>query len=492
MDIQKRLISAYIWSVCGRWGARCLGIGSTLILVRLIEPESFGLVALSTICIGFFETIHSIGGERYLMAQTNLSKNSINSVWTLNIIMKFVMSLILVILSPYVSLFFNEPRLDLIIQFVAINGFFSVFNNLGLIRLRKNLEFKKITCLEVVSKVFSTVVTLILAYISPNHWALVIGGASYMWIYLIGSYYICGYRPRLRFKFEKVMISFSTYMIFRNVLSYLRSRGDVFVVSKIFDASSIGNYKIGLDFAVMPFSEVIAPAGQAIFPGMSNFKNNREELFDKTYKYLALVYLFVIPCIVGVWYVAPQFCTVILGEKWADTAPIMSSLAVLMLSYPISAITNNLYDYLGSPKLGIFNDLIGLAFLILISTIIVFDDVIQFSELRGYIGIAVFLCVIAFAKLTINFSISKIFEVIIVPVISSLLMIWVFNSLYFNVEMTFWGLISNVFIGVICYAVSLVVLVNLSKSYSKIWQFWFVKAATASVVMKNRVVKNSL
>lgn len=492
MDIQKKLISAYLWSVCGKWGVRCLGIGSTLILVRLIEPESFGLVALSTICIGFFETIHTIGIGRYLMTQTDLSQDSINSSWTLNIILKLIMSIGLVILSPYIAVFFNEPNLELIIQVVAINGFFKVFNNLGMIRLRKNLEFKKITYLEVVSKVFSTVVTLILAFISPNHWALIIGSGSYVWIYLIGSYYIYDYRPQLRFKFEKEMFSFSAYMIFRNILSYLRNRGDVFIVSKLFDTSSIGKYKIGLDFAVMPFSEVIAPAGQAIFPGMANFKHNKEELFDKTYKYLALVYLFVIPCIVGIWYVAPQFCTVILGEKWADTAPIMSSLAILMLSYPISAMTNNLYDYLGNPKLGIFNDLVGLSLLVLVSTAIAFDDVAKFAELRGYVGITIFIFVIAFAKLTINFSIRKMLEVIIVPIVASMMMPWVFNNLYLNVDMTFLGLMSNILIGVISYSVCLVVLVSISKPYSKIWQFWFDKAVSASVVVKNRVVRNSL
>ncbi len=492
MDIQKRLISAYLWSVCGKWGVRCLGIGSTLILVRLIEPESFGLVALSTICIGFFETIHTIGIGRYLMTQTNLSQNSINSAWTLNIILKLIMSLGLIFLSPHIAEFFNEPNLELIIKVVAINGFFKVFNNLGLVRLKKNLEFKKITYLEVVSKVFATILTVVLAYISPDHWALIIGSCSYVWVYLIGSYYIYDYRPKIRLKFEKAMFSFSSYMIFRNVLSYLRNRGDVFIVSKLFDTTSIGRYKIGLDFAVMPFSEVIAPAGAAIFPGMANFKHNTKELFDKTYKYLALVYLFIIPCIVGIWFIAPQFCTVVLGDKWADTAPIMASLAVLMLSYPISAMTNNLYDYLGNPKLGIFNDLIGLAFLVLLSTTIVFDDVIQFSELRGYVGIAIFIFVIAFAKLTINFSIRKMFEVIIVPVVASMFMVWIFNHIYFNVEMTFLGLISNVFTGVISYAVSLSILVSLSKSYSKIWQFWFEKAVTASVVMKKRVVRNSL
>ncbi len=492
MDIKKKLFSAYFWNIGGSWCVRLIGIASTLILVRFIEPESFGLVALATLCIGFFETLNAAGIGRYLMTQTELDQKSLDSAWTLNIIIRLTVSIIIIISSPYIASYFNEPRLEGIILFVAINGFFTAFNNMGLLRLRKNLQFKKLVLLHMVSKVFSTFVTLGILFISPDHWALLIGSGSYIWIYLVGSYYIYNFRPSISFNFDKAMYSFSVFILLRNILSYLRNRGDVFIVSKFFDMSSIGKYKIGLEFAVLPFTEVISPAGLAIFSGLANYKHNTEELFDKTYKYLALVYLFVIPSIVGIWFVAPQFCTVILGEKWADTAPIMSSLAILMFSYPIRAMTNNLYDYLGRPKLGIFNDFIGLALLILISTAIVFNDVTHFSELRGHIGIVFFLFIVAFARLTIGFSITRILEVVLIPIVSSSFMYWMFSYVYFNDELTLLGLLSNVFVGAISYSAFFVVLVMIIKPYSKLWKFWFDKAAIASVTMKNRVVGNNL
>ncbi|MEX3074504.1 oligosaccharide flippase family protein [Vibrio alginolyticus] len=491
MDIKKRLFSAYFWNIGGSWCVRLIGIASTLILVRFIEPESFGLVALATLCIGFFETLNSAGIGRYLMTQTDLNQKSLDSAWTLNIIIRLIVSIIIIISAPYMSSYFNEPRLEDIIYFVAINGFFTAFYNMGLLRLRKNLKFKKLVLLHMVSKVFSTLVTLSILFVSPDHWALLIGSGSYIWMYLIGSYYIYSFRPNLRFVFEKEMYSFSVFILLRNILSYLRNRGDVFVVSKFFDMSSIGRYKIGLEFAVLPFTEVISPAGLAIFSGLANYKHNTEELFDKTYKYLALVYLFVIPSIVGIWFVAPQFCTVILGEKWADTAPIMSSLAILMLSYPIRAMTNNLYDYLGKPKLGIFNDFIGLALLILISTTIVYDDVTQFSEMRGHIGIVFFLFIVAFARLTISFSIARMLEVVLIPVVSSSFMYWVFSYVYFVDEITLLGLVSNVLVGAISYSAFFIVLVFIIKPYSKLWKFWFDKAAIVSLTMKNKVVGNN-
>ncbi|MGR5354113.1 oligosaccharide flippase family protein [Vibrio alfacsensis] len=485
MNVQKKLINAYFWNVFGKWGVRTIGIGSTLILVRLIAPESFGIIALAGICIGFFETLQAIGIDRYLITKTSLSPEDMNSGWTLNIILKLTISLALVIASPYMSYYFDEPRLDLVITVVAVNGFFSSFNNIGLIKLKKNLEFKMISYLELVVKVISTVITVIFAYFSPNYWALIVGSGASVWIYLFGSYIICDYRPKFRFKFERSMFSFSIFIVFRNVLSYCRNRGDTFVVSKLFDVLSIGKYKVGLDFAIMPFSEIIMPAGQAMFPGMANYKNNKNELLDKSYKYLALVYLFLIPSVVGIWFIAPQFCTVILGEKWSDTAPIMSSLAILMIAYPISAMTNNLFDYLGMPKFGVFNDLFGLMSLLFIAISFTFDGVDQFSQFRGYIGLATFLFAIVFARITISFSIKKMLEIIIVPVAASFFMYIALSSVYFDNSMTLLGMLSNVLFGAMVYTCCLLFLIAIFKSYSDVWCFWYAKIIDASNGLRN-------
>jgi lipopolysaccharide exporter len=475
LSIQNKLAKAYFWNIFGKWGARLLGIGSTLILVRLIDPEAFGLVALATICIGFFETLTGIGVDRYLISQTDLNDQSMNSTWTLNIVLKMGVTIVLVVFSPLIADYFNEQNLQLIITVVAINGFFAAFNNIGLVRLQKNLEFKKITYLGLVVKLLSTTVTLVFAYFSPDHWALIAGGMVSVWLYMIGSYVVCPYRPVLNFAFDKKLFSFSFYILLRKIIRYSRNKADTLFVSKLFDTTAVGKYNIALEFSMLPLSEVISPASAAMFPALSNFKNNKVELFDKTYKYFALIYLFIIPSIVGIWIVAPQFCPVILGEKWADTAPIMSALAIMMLPYPLSALTNNLFDYLGKTKLSLFGDLIGLSLLVFGATFLLFDDITEFAEVRGLIGVIAFIIILIFTRLTLGLSLKIMGMVLLIPSLASAAMFMFFEFVYINPDISLIGLLINILIGGVSYTICLISLLYIVKPYSSIWAFWYNK-----------------
>lgn len=473
MNIQKKLISAYLWAILGKWVARSIGIVSTVILARMLEPASFGLIALAMICIGFFEMLQTIGIDRYLIIQTKLNDDLLNTGWTLQIICKFTLYALLLLCSSHFAAFFDKPELELLIDIIAINSFFASFQNIGLTKFQRDLAFKKPTYLGIAVKLSSTVTTLVFAYFNPSHWALVAGGVVSLWVNLIGSYIICDYRPRLNFNFERKMFSFSFYIWVRNVFAYSRSKADAFIVSKFFDSTAVGMYKIGSDFALLPLSEIIYPAGQAIFPGLAKFKDDKAELFDKTYKYLALIYLFVLPSMVGIWFIALQFCTVILGDKWVNTAPIMSALAVLMLSYPLNAVVTNLFDYLGKAKYSIFNDIFGLGAIGLTVVSFSFDSIHQFSLLRGYIGIAVLLFVVAFARLTIQLSVSKIVELMLPSALAAALMYLSFVYIYSNASMTLLGLLANVLFGALTYAVYFSLLVVAVKPHSAIWQFWY-------------------
>ncbi|MDN4504254.1 oligosaccharide flippase family protein [Alteromonadaceae bacterium BrNp21-10] len=475
MNIQKRLANAYLWNLVGIWGTRLIGITSTLILVRLIEPAAFGLVALATVCIGFFNTFATLGINRYLISQTDLNPIALNTSWTLSILIKSLITVILILSSNALASFVGAPEVALIIIVIASVGLIDSFKNIGIVQYEKNLDFKKLNLLSLTCKIFSTALTLSIAYFYPNYWALVCGAITHTIMYMIGTYVICEYRPSFNFQFEKKQFLFSIKIIFRAVIGYSRSKLDTFLVGKLFTTSAVGKYSIGLEFALLPLTEIIAPATNTMFPGLSQFKNSPKELLDKTYKYLALVYMFVIPCIVGVWFVSQQFCTVILGEKWSETAPIMSSLALLMLPFPLTAITNNLFDFLNKTGRSIFGDIVGIALLLICFWTISFDSIEKFSLIRGFVGVLVFCFLLIFARFTIHLSLRKMISVLIIPFISASGMYAFFTYCYVNNEISLLGLVINVVIGAVVYSSLLMVLIFTVRHKLDVWDFWYKK-----------------
>ncbi len=480
MSIQRKLTVAYFWNLFGKWGVRFIGIGSTLILARLLDPSAFGLVALATICIGFFETLTDIGINRYLISQTELDDKAMDTSWTIALMLKILLIVVLVLLSDFLADFMNAPEISLIIIVVACSGLFSALTNIGLVRFEKALDYKRISTLLLTAKVISTGVTLGLAFYFQNYWALVAGGICNTVVYCVGSYFVSSYRPKLNFAIAKGQLSFSTKIMARGVLGYTRNKLDIFLVGKLFDNSAVGKYNIGQEFAILPLTEVITPASTAMFPALAQYRNDKLALFDKTYKYFALVYGFVMPCIIGMWFVAPQFCTVILGPKWSDTAAIMSALAMLMLPFPLTAITNNLFDYLNKTQFSLFSDCIGIVLLLSTFQLLSFSDVADFAWVRSIIAIVAFIAILLFASATIGLSFFKMTSVVCVPLMASLFMWFCLTYGYHSVEISLIGLLINIVIGGLSYCAALIAILPIMAKIDPTWAFWHSKLKQTS------------
>src|SRR3954471_22402049 len=85
-SVLARTVRGAGWVIAWRLGMRVLGLISTLILVRLLVPADFGLLALAA---GFAQTIDgmmTLGTEEAVIRQTNPDRTVYDTAWTLNVI----------------------------------------------------------------------------------------------------------------------------------------------------------------------------------------------------------------------------------------------------------------------------------------------------------------------------------------------------------------------------------------------------------------------
>jgi O-antigen/teichoic acid export membrane protein len=488
VDTSKKLAHAFLWNLIGRWGIRIIGIASSLILLRLLAPDVFGVMALATIYIGLFEVFSHAGVNRYLIASTDLKDDDLNTAWTLNLVLRFIISSLLVLSAGYIAELVNDSRIQEVIIAVAIINFFGAFGNIALIRFQKAVNYKPINTLDIYKKLLSTMVTLVTAYFYPTYWALIAGNSIAMLTGLIGGYILLPYLPEFNFQFKRALFTNSAWIYFRNIISYFRNRLDVFFVGKLFDITAVGKYKISQDFATLPFSEIIAPATRGMFPALSKYKNQKEALFDKTYKFLALVYSIIIPSIFGFFIIATQFSTVILGEKWVDVAALLPALSLLMLSYPLNGISHNLFDYFNKSHLGVINDLIGIIVLALVFCSWQFTSIEVFTQIRAYLAVLLFLILIIIIRVTLGFSLKAMCSIILVPLSASIVMYGAFTFIYVNEELTLMGLLINMFLGACYFSVAILLLIVAIKNKSTIWTFWFDKVLEVFNTLKSRIL----
>ena len=86
---------------------KLVGLISTLILARVLLPEDFGIVAIASLMVGFIEIMANTGSGQYLLRVDNLDEEKVDTAWTINLILKSLLSLIMLISAYWIVDFFR-------------------------------------------------------------------------------------------------------------------------------------------------------------------------------------------------------------------------------------------------------------------------------------------------------------------------------------------------------------------------------------------------
>ncbi|TMQ29638.1 MAG: lipopolysaccharide biosynthesis protein, partial [Nitrospirae bacterium] len=131
------------WMVMLRMADRVLGVISLGILARMLLPEHFGLVALAGSLGGLLEILSELSVELALIRGSQSDRRLYDSAWTIKIVRGLVVSVILLLLAPTVARFFAEPRIEVVVYYLALASFILSFENIGVVEFRKHLAFEK-------------------------------------------------------------------------------------------------------------------------------------------------------------------------------------------------------------------------------------------------------------------------------------------------------------------------------------------------------------
>ena len=91
---------------------KSIGLVSTLVLVRVLTPSDFGLVAMATAVVALLELMGAFGFDAALIQRQDTTRGHFDTAWTFNVIFGSSVALLLVALALPAAGFYREPRLE--------------------------------------------------------------------------------------------------------------------------------------------------------------------------------------------------------------------------------------------------------------------------------------------------------------------------------------------------------------------------------------------
>jgi O-antigen/teichoic acid export membrane protein len=342
-SLGKRVAKSAAWMVMKRLAFKAIGLISTLILVRLLAPEAFGLAAIASTAYDALNTVSDFSFGLALVKMKNPTRAHYDSAWTLTVMRGFAIGGAMFLTAPWIADAMREPRLIDITRVMALYPVLWGFENIGLIEFQRDLRFDRLFVYDVMGKVAGFAVVIPAAMILHNAWAVVLGTIAPKLVQIPASYIMHPYRPRFSFAAGGELLNFSKWLFATNVLYLTNNYMITILIGRIGGAGSVGLFRTAEQIGILPVSEVAAPIRGPMYAGYAKVLHDGERLRRHVVDGLSLTLMIIMPLSIGIVLTAKLVEQVALGADWKGAAPYIQVCALYALFEGIGEFTHNLY-----------------------------------------------------------------------------------------------------------------------------------------------------
>jgi O-antigen/teichoic acid export membrane protein len=386
-SLGQRAVVSGAWVFAFKAVQRLLGLIRTVILARLLAPEDFGLMGIAVLAINTLETFSKTGFEQALIQKKEDIRSYLDPAWTVQVIRSLILFCLLFAGAPLVALFFKNQQATYIIRMLAFIELFTGLKNIGIVYFQKELRFDKRFILESFGLAANITVSIVLAFVLRNVWALVYGSLAGAFVTCIVSYAIHRYRPRFRFNREKMseLFGFGKWLFGSSILVFLVTQGDSAFVGRLLGITALGFYQMAYHLSNMTATEVSHVVLQVMFPVYSKMQQDIERLGKAYLEVLQLVAFISAPIAVMIFMLAKDFTAIFLGEKWLPMVPAMKILAFAGFFRSIAATAGGVFFAVKKPRIETGWEAVRLLVLVVM--------IYPASKMLGITGTSVAVCV---------------------------------------------------------------------------------------------------
>lgn len=318
------------WVVAWRMATRGLGLLSTLVLVRLLAPADFGLIALASSFSVSIEAFSWIGIEEGVIRHKAPTPALLDTAFTLSLLRGGAVFLVIAATAYPAARFFGDPRLFGVLVALGGTAFIENFINVGTIEFRRDFSFHREFQLYLLPRILSILIAIGGAAVLRTYWALIAGIVSNQVLRVVFSYTMHPYRPRLRLSEWRAMASYSAWNSVIAGAGALRDRVDTIMIGRALTPASVGFYAVGYEIAGLPVTELIAPLTRAAFAGFAAAWRAEVAAGETWLRLVSAMALLTFPAGVGMSAVAQPLIALAFGPGWEQSVPIVQVLGVAL------------------------------------------------------------------------------------------------------------------------------------------------------------------
>jgi len=352
-SIKEQTISGVKWTALEQFSTQAISFVLSIILARLLTPSDYGTIGVLSIFMAVSGAFIDSGFGQALIRKIDIKDEDYSTILYFNLAVSLLCYVILFACSSLIASFFNMPILSSIVKVYCLTLVINAVGTVPRTRLTKNLDFKSLAKINVISTIFSGVVGVALAYAGWGVWALVwqavLSGIFSNVVLLV----ISKWKPIKAFSKEsfKEMFGFGSKLLAGGLIWQIYSNLAPIIIGKFFSARDLGLYSRGSNIAQLPANTIFGVLSRVTYPILARLQNDRERLILVYRKYIKTTSMLIIFSLLLLAALAKPVVLILLTEKWEACIIFLQLFALTVTTDHIDKLNLNLLTVVGRSDL---------------------------------------------------------------------------------------------------------------------------------------------
>ncbi|MCF6359287.1 MAG: lipopolysaccharide biosynthesis protein [Cyclobacteriaceae bacterium] len=352
-SFKQKAVSGILWSFVQQFGIQFIGFFISILLARLLLPAEFGLIGMITVFIAIGNALVDNGMAASLLRTKDPDKIDYSTVFIANFLTSIVIYAMVFLVAPYISMFYGQPSLTLIIRIYCLSFIISSLTIVQSTRLNKNLEFKKQMLINIPSTIGGGALGVVLAYQGFGVWSLVYMNLFRSVLGTIILWMMSEWRPSMDFNFDrlKIHLNFGYKLTASGLFNSIFSNSYNIVIGKYFSASQLGFYTRAQSLKQLPVENITSALSKVTYPLLASIQDDVPKMKSVYRRLMQQIMFWLTPLMICAIIIAEPLFRFLITDKWLPAVPYFQILCIVGILFPIQHNNLNILKVVGKSGL---------------------------------------------------------------------------------------------------------------------------------------------
>jgi O-antigen/teichoic acid export membrane protein len=334
---------------------------ATIIVVRLLNPQDYGLFAMSQVILVAFNFLNGYSFATSLIQADSVDDHRIAQVFGMLILLNGSLAALQFLIAPLAAAYYGQPIVADILRVQSLLFLTTPFIALPSALLARRLDFRQQAWINLGSALAGAVSALSCAWLGFGVWTLVIAPIAMFSVRAIGLTIAARLlvRPSFNFRGSGDIVRFGTALLLCQLFWIIQSQTDIFIAGRILDPHNLGLYSEALFLTLIFTGRFLPPLNEVAFPAYAELMKSGEGVGVAFISTARLIMLLAAPFYIGLSLTAEPLIKLLFGPKWLEMIPIVSGLAVAMPFMALQIMCSPATNAMSRPRVYVHSSIAG-------------------------------------------------------------------------------------------------------------------------------------